>query len=153
MDDYTNEVDSSENISDVIKKNCTNDYCVTDEEYIDLIADFLKPDIYDWLLIAMHIIVFIIGIIGNSLVCIAIYRNRSMRTVTNYFIVNLAIADLMVIIFCLPSTVLWDITETWFLGDKLCKIIPYLQGARYFNSASNSKLSLMGYGYQDIPST
>lgn len=127
MDEYTNEVDSSENISDVIKKNCTNDYCITDDEYIDLIADFLKPDIYDWLLITMHIVVFIIGIIGNSLVCIAIYRNRSMRTVTNYFIVNLAIADLMVIIFCLPSTVLWDITETWFLGDKLCKIIPYLQ--------------------------
>ncbi|KAK0179112.1 hypothetical protein PV327_007934 [Microctonus hyperodae] len=127
MDEYTNEIDSSENTSGVIKKNCTNDYCITDEEYIDLIADFLKPDFYDWLLITMHIIVFIIGIIGNSLVCVAIYRNRSMRTVTNYFIVNLAIADLMVIIFCLPSTVLWDITETWFLGDKLCKIIPYLQ--------------------------
>lgn len=27
------------------------------------------------------------------------------------------------------------------------------KGARYFNSASKSKLSLMGYGYQDIPST
>lgn len=50
-----------------------------------------------------------------------------MRTVTNYFIVNLSLADVLVTIMCLPATLVVDITETWFLGDSLCKVIPYLQ--------------------------
>ncbi|KAH0622000.1 hypothetical protein JD844_023872 [Phrynosoma platyrhinos] len=50
-----------------------------------------------------------------------------MRTVTNYFIVNLSLADVLVTITCLPATLVVDITETWFLGDGLCKGIPYLQ--------------------------
>lgn len=108
--------------------SCSNFFCISDEDYIDfLITRMTTPSIYDWILIFMHITVFIAGILGNSLVCIAVYRNRSMRTVTNYFLVNLAVADLMVIIFCLPSTVIWDVTETWLLGETLCKMLPYLQ--------------------------
>lgn len=50
-----------------------------------------------------------------------------MRTVTNYFIVNLSLADILVTITCLPATLVVDITETWFFGQPLCKVIPYLQ--------------------------
>lgn len=50
-----------------------------------------------------------------------------MRTVTNYFIVNLSLADILVTITCLPATLVVDITETWFFGQTLCKVIPYLQ--------------------------
>lgn len=59
-----------------------------------------------------------------------------MRTVTNIFIVNLAIADLLVIILCLPPTVVWDVSETWFLGSSMCKAILYLQ-VRDFQWTSN----------------
>lgn len=65
--------------------------------------------------------------IGNALVCIAVYTNHSMRTVTNIFIVNLAVADFFVILLCLPPTVVWDVTETWFLGETLCKVVIYFQ--------------------------
>lgn len=54
-------------------------------------------------------------------------RNRTMRTVTNYFIVNLAVADFLVILICLPPTVLWDVTETWFMGTLACKVVLYFQ--------------------------
>uniref|UniRef100_A0A1B0CBY3 G-protein coupled receptors family 1 profile domain-containing protein n=2 Tax=Lutzomyia longipalpis TaxID=7200 RepID=A0A1B0CBY3_LUTLO len=66
-------------------------------------------------------------IVGNALVCIAVYTNHSMRTVTNIFIVNLAVADFFVILFCLPPTVVWDVTETWFMGKTMCKIVLYFQ--------------------------
>lgn len=65
--------------------------------------------------------------IGNALVCLAVYTNHSMRTVTNIFIVNLAVADFFVILLCLPPTVVWDVTETWFLGEMLCKVVIYFQ--------------------------
>lgn len=50
-----------------------------------------------------------------------------MRTVTNYFIVNLSFADVLVTIICLPASLVVDITETWFFGKTLCKVVPYLQ--------------------------
>lgn len=49
-----------------------------------------------------------------------------MRTVTNYFIVNLSLADVLVTAICLPASLLVDITESW-LFLALCKVIPYLQ--------------------------
>lgn len=108
-------------------ENCTNDYCIEQEDYIDRIEAYIYPKSYEWVLIALHSIVFLVGLIGNALVCVAVYRNHSMRTVTNYFIVNLAVADFMVILFCLPPTVLWDVTETWFFGKAMCKIVLYIQ--------------------------
>ncbi|PRD30273.1 UNVERIFIED_CONTAM: Orexin receptor type 1 [Trichonephila clavipes] len=106
---------------------CTNEYCVPDEDYIDMIEAYIFPSPYEWLLIALHLTVFFVGLIGNALVCISVYRNHSMRTVTNYFIVNLAVADFLVILFCLPPSVLWDVTETWFFGGLMCKLVLYLQ--------------------------
>jgi len=111
-------------------RNCSlwfNEYCEPQDDYIDRMYDHIYPDNYEWALICAHFIVFVVGLVGNALVCVAVFRNTSMRTVTNYFIVNLAVADFMVILFCLPPTVAWDITGTWFLGDAMCKIVLYFQ--------------------------
>ncbi|XP_003690070.1 orexin receptor type 2-like isoform X2 [Apis florea] len=115
------------NESDYNATNCTNIYCISNEDYVDRLMNYIFPKFWDWVLIASHSIIFVIGLIGNALVCVAVYRNHTMRTVTNYFIVNLAVADFLVLLLCLPFTVLWDITETWFLGLTLCKAVPYLQ--------------------------
>lgn len=56
-----------------------------------------------------YIIVFIVGLVGNSFVIAVVLRAPRMRTVTNYFIVNLAIADILVIVFCLPATLMSNI--------------------------------------------
>lgn len=81
---------------------------------------------YEVALISCHVSTFFLQI-GNALVCLAVYTNHSMRTVTNIFIVNLAVADFFVILLCLPPTVVWDVTETWFLGEVLCKVVIYFQ--------------------------
>ena len=70
----------------------------------------------------------------------AVWKNHHMRTVTNYFIVNLSLADVLVTITCLPATLVVDITETWFFGQSLCKVIPYLQvNALHTFGGSNRK--------------
>ncbi len=107
---------------------CEYRYCLSQNDYeLEQIMDHIFPTPFEWLLIIMHAVTFVVGLVGNALVCIAVYKNRAMRNVTNYFIVNLAVADFMVILFCLPPTVVWDITETWFLGTALCKIVLYFQ--------------------------
>ncbi|XP_035714725.1 neuropeptide SIFamide receptor isoform X1 [Folsomia candida] len=73
-------------------------------------------------------IVFLIGIVGNSFVVAVVLRSPRMRTPTNFFIMNLALADLIVVIFGLPVTLLANIYSAWILGQWICKIVPYLQG-------------------------
>ncbi|KAL5018154.1 hypothetical protein ScPMuIL_003876, partial [Solemya velum] len=50
-----------------------------------------------------------------------------MQTVTNYYIVNLAIADLMVTVSCSWVSLVDDITEGWVLGDFFCKLNTFTQ--------------------------
>ena len=48
---------------------------------------------------------FVVGVVGNTLVVVTVARDKKMHTVTNYFIVNLAVADLLVLLFCVPVSV------------------------------------------------
>jgi len=111
-----------------------NEYCEPLEDYYDRMFETIFPDTGEWILISVYFITFLVGLVGNSLVCFAIWRNKNMRTVTNIFIVNLSVADLAVIIVCLPSTLLVDVTLTWFLGTVLCKIHVFIMvGAAYLH--------------------
>ncbi|XP_049530882.1 neuropeptide SIFamide receptor-like [Anopheles darlingi] len=75
-----------------------------------------------------YFIVFIVGLVGNSFVIAVVFRAPRMRTVTNFFIVNLAVADVLVIVFCLPATLMSNIFVPWMLGWLMCKTVPYIQG-------------------------
>lgn len=79
------------------------------------------------LFIILSAIVLVIGLVGNCLVCFAVWRNPRMRSATNIFLVNLAVADFLVILICLPPTMTEDITGIWYLGKEMCKIVKCLQ--------------------------
>lgn len=69
------------------------------------------------------IIIMCLGVIGNVMVPIVIFKTKDMRNSTNIFLVNLSVADLMVLLVCTP-TVLVEVnsrTETWVLGEEMCK--------------------------------
>lgn len=71
------------------------------------------------------IVIMCLGVIGNVMVPIVILKTKDMRNSTNIFLVNLSIADLMVLLVCTP-TVLVEVNskpETWVLGKELCKYI------------------------------
>lgn len=57
----------------------------------------------------LYSIVTVVGVLSNGLVISVIYRQPSMRTVTNYFLANLATADVLVCVFVLPVTLLQNI--------------------------------------------
>jgi len=70
-----------------VKANCTinssNDYCVSDEQYLDMIHDYIWPSTFEWCLIVFYVHVFGLGVVGNALVCFVIWNDRRLRTVTN----------------------------------------------------------------------
>uniref|UniRef100_T1IBR8 G_PROTEIN_RECEP_F1_2 domain-containing protein n=1 Tax=Rhodnius prolixus TaxID=13249 RepID=T1IBR8_RHOPR len=53
--------------------------------------------------------VFLIGVTGNCFVVSVVYRSPRMRSPTNLFIANLACADLLVNVICLPFTLISNV--------------------------------------------
>ena len=64
----------------------------------------------------------IISITGNSLVCIAAYRNPNLRSTTNLYIIALAVSDLLCATIEMPLTFTTLIIGRWDFGDTLCQI-------------------------------
>lgn len=81
-----------------------------------------------------YTIIFVVGIFGNALVCYAVIRNRAMQTVTNLFITNLALSDILLCVFAVPFTPLYTFLGRWVFGSLLCHIMPYAQGCSVYIS-------------------
>lgn len=55
---------------------------------------------------AMLLFLFpLLTVFGNVLVILSVYRERTLQTATNYFIISLAIADLLVATLVMPFAV------------------------------------------------
>ncbi|XP_074641417.1 putative G-protein coupled receptor No18 [Tubulanus polymorphus] len=66
--------------------------------------------------------IILIAVFGNILVVMAIFTNRRLRTVTNYFVVSLAISDLLVAILVMPFHIVIELTGRWWFGYVICDI-------------------------------
>ncbi len=68
-----------------------------------------------------------LGIGGNVIVCYIVLGNRRMRTVTNYFIVNLAISDVLIAAMCVNFTFYSTMYLQWPFGVLMCKLVTFTQ--------------------------
>lgn len=72
---------------------------------------------------AILLLIILLTITGNLLVLVAIFMNPNLRTTTNYFIVNLAIADLLLGASVLPfSATLELLDKQWYFGQIFCNV-------------------------------
>ncbi|NWZ73257.1 NPFF2 protein, partial [Acrocephalus arundinaceus] len=78
--------------------------------------------------ITSYLLIFLLCTVGNREVCFIILWRKHMRTVTNLFILNLAVSDLLVGVFCMPTTLLDNIIAGWPFGSLVCKMSGMVQG-------------------------
>ncbi|XP_017076557.2 LOW QUALITY PROTEIN: octopamine receptor [Drosophila eugracilis] len=74
------------------------------------------------LAVAVFLILILVTVVGNTLVILAVLTTRRLRTVTNCFVMNLAITDWLVGTCVMPPSVVLYITGTWRFGWILCDI-------------------------------
>ncbi|XP_019732035.1 alpha-1D adrenergic receptor [Hippocampus comes] len=64
----------------------------------------------------------LVAIVGNILVILSVMCNSHLQTVTNFFIVNLAMADLLLSIVVLPFSASLEVLGCWVFGRVFCNI-------------------------------
>lgn len=89
--------------------------------------------------ILLYSLIFLLSVFGNLLIIIVLAVNKRMRTVTNSFLLSLAVSDLMMALFCMPFTLIPNLLEDFIFGEAMCKITAYFMGI----SVSISTFSLV----------
>ncbi|CEF66982.1 G protein-coupled receptor, rhodopsin-like family and Cholecystokinin receptor family and GPCR, rhodopsin-like, 7TM domain-containing protein [Strongyloides ratti] len=72
-------------------------------------------------------VIFCLSVFGNLMVVYVLTSTRYMRTSTNFYLLNLALSDLLLSVICMPVTVIQTIYRSWLFGDILCIIFSYTQ--------------------------
>ncbi|XP_018025102.1 trissin receptor, partial [Hyalella azteca] len=94
----------------------------THNSYLDSDSDFYifnEPRVKIPLLV-LYSLVFILAFFGNLLVVLVMTLHRRMRSHTNFFLTNLAVADLGVAVFCVYQNFAMYVIHDWYLGQFLC---------------------------------
>ncbi|KAL6116536.1 gpr19 [Pungitius sinensis] len=72
-------------------------------------------------------VLWLVSILGNALVCLVIHRSRRTQSTTNYFVVSMACADLLMSLGWAPFIVLQVASGRWPLSAAACRAVRYLQ--------------------------
>ncbi|KAM9305719.1 C-X-C chemokine receptor type 2-like [Gastrophryne carolinensis] len=84
-----------------------------------------------YLYVTVYTLVFLLNIIGNSLVVLVICHNKLKRSTTDVYLLNLAIADLLFAL-TLPIWAAYKANE-WVFGTFLCKVVSILQEVNFYS--------------------
>ncbi|CAG6003401.1 dopamine receptor D2a isoform 1-T1 [Menidia menidia] len=76
---------------------------------------------YNYYAMLLTLLIFVI-VFGNVLVCIAVSREKALQTTTNYLIVSLAVADLLVATLVMPWVVYLEVVGEWRFSKIHCDI-------------------------------
>lgn len=105
------------NSSDIIM------YPMADDERIGL------PDGLRYTFICAYGVLFVVGVVSNLLVISFVIVHKRMQTMTNKFLTNLSLADLLIVLICIPVTGSSQyFYEQWELGPLLCQATNFVHG-------------------------
>jgi hypothetical protein len=102
-------------------------------ELVDFV-DYKNDHLNSWssrLFIFIYSTLFVVGLVGNFVVIYFVLFYKRLQTMTNKFITNLSVADLLVIIICIPVTASRYVTNKWIFGEIICRTSSFIQGFFY----------------------
>ncbi|XP_069696527.1 chondroadherin-like [Periplaneta americana] len=118
------------------KAQCTNQNITFQEGYKAVIPNSVKgndfyfaryDNIVKYVQLVIYIFLFIFGAIGNVVVLVVIIFNSEKHTMSNVYIINLALSDLISVTVDTILSYIEDSSESWQLGELLCKMFGFLR--------------------------
>ena len=77
-----------------------------------------------------YCLIIVVSLLGNSFIAIIVYKTQSLRKPVNFFIVNMAMSDLLSPIFLAMRELPYIFADPWFvsgpLGRAFCKLAPFV---------------------------
>ena len=77
-----------------------------------------------------YLLIFVVSLLGNSFIGIIVYKTQTLRKPINFFIVNMAMSDVLFPIFLFPQELTYLYAKSWLvrdpLGQALGKLAPFL---------------------------
>lgn len=95
---------------------------------LDSCVNCTQPSVYDVSLpkmvtmLVVLLIFLVFGVIGNVLVIVSVACHRQLRSVTHYYIANLAAADMLLSSVVVPLSASSEALGRWVLGRALCGV-------------------------------
>ncbi|XP_043554753.1 neuropeptide Y receptor type 5-like [Chiloscyllium plagiosum] len=80
-----------------------------------------------YLLVGVYTLITILGLLGNFFVVIALCKNLKQKSIINFLIGNLALSDILILLFCSPFTLTYVLLDQWIFGEIMCYIVPFVQ--------------------------
>ena len=78
----------------------------------------------DLIALPFHVVIILVGTFGNTLVITVVRTTRTMHTTINFLLVNLAVADLLTLLWLIPAEALRFLDHPGGdLGNFLCKFV------------------------------
>ncbi|CAH2066726.1 unnamed protein product, partial [Iphiclides podalirius] len=112
-------------VDDSFNLNKNESQAFLNDEYI-----FDRTDVRA-IFITLYTIVFCCCFFGNLLVILVVTLSRRLRSITNFFLANLAVADLCVGVFCVFQNLTIYLIPSWVFGDFLCKMYQFVHSLSY----------------------
>ncbi|CAL8287892.1 unnamed protein product [Arctogadus glacialis] len=79
------------------------------------------------LLVSAYSLIIVISLFGNTMVCHVVIKTKRMHSATSLFIVNLAVADILITVLNTPFTLVRFVNSNWMFGRVMCHISRFVQ--------------------------
>ncbi|KAE9550809.1 hypothetical protein FO519_005981 [Halicephalobus sp. NKZ332] len=111
-----------------------------DEECIHVTEAIRAQGIDDWtswisikfIFLIFYTTLFVLGIMGNGGVLVAVAHNKRLRSARNIFLLNLMVTDLLLCLTGIPVTPWYALHKEWVFGELMCRLMPLSNSCAVF---------------------
>ena len=94
----------------------------------DITKPFLRTSVEQIypLFVFLHVLVFIVGVLGNVAMLVYIVKKRLYRSATYLYLCNLSVSDTFSLVAVMPFTLTNLMLQNWIFGYYFCYVLPML---------------------------
>ncbi|CAD5224184.1 unnamed protein product [Bursaphelenchus okinawaensis] len=80
----------------------------------------------------VYLVLFVLGLVGNGGVFLAVLQNKRLRSARNIFLLNLILTDILLCLTGIPVTPWYALSKEWVFGSLMCRLMPLSNSCSVF---------------------